>query len=161
MQWKTVFFIMFVIVVYIMFELCNKYRIQSNEMFNVWFFLLCVCVCVHTQTSTGAKPFKCVWSMPTWPESRICIISCSVVWIDRRIKWLVKESFMLLFSFSPHTKPCSIDCKDTHLSLNVCLCDLSLILRYATGTSWRSSQVSVAFYGVLLWFFVALYTMWY
>lgn len=119
------------------------------------------CVCVYTQTSTGAKPFKCVWSMPTWPESRICIISCSVVWIDRRIKWLVKESFMLLFSFSPHTKPCSIDCKDTHLSLNVCLCDLSLILRYATGTSWRSSQVSVAFYGDLLWFFVALYILWY
>lgn len=117
---------------------------------------VCVCVCVYTQTSTGAKPFKCVWSMPTWPESRICIISCSVVWIDRRIKWLVKESFMLLFSFSPHTKPCSIDCKDTHFSLNVCLCDLSLILRYATGTSWRSSQVSVAFYGDLLWFFCSI-----
>lgn len=44
---KNCFFIMFVIVVYIMFELCNKYRIQSNEMFNVWFFLLCVCVYTH------------------------------------------------------------------------------------------------------------------
>ncbi len=82
----------------------------------------------HTHTHThkhGEKPSKCVWSMPTRPESRICIISCSVVLIDRRIKWLVKESFMsLLFSFFLAPSLQEFICKEKHLSLDVCFCDL-------------------------------------
>lgn len=73
---------------------------------------------------TEAMPATCVWSMCTRPESRICIISCSVVLIDRRIKWLVKESFMLLLSSFLTLSLMEFICQEKHLSSDVCVCDL-------------------------------------
>ena len=84
----------------------------------------------HTHACTDAKPSKCVWSMPTRPESRICIISRSVVLIDRRIKWLVKESLMwLLFSFLfAQSQILEFLRKERSLPLDVCSCDLGFDL---------------------------------
>jgi len=64
------------------------HTLRNTALILLWVFLLFCChTCklthahTHTHTTTGAKPSKCVWSMPTRPESRICIISCSVAWI--------------------------------------------------------------------------------
>lgn len=104
----------------------------------------------YAHTHVDAKPSKCVWSMPIRPVSRIRIISCSVVLIDHRIKWLVKESLRsLLFSFLLTPSLLEFICKEKHLSLNESVI-LVLILKHRTGMQSRSLQLPVACYDPIM-----------
>lgn len=94
----------------------------------------------HAHTHTRIKPSKCVWSMPTQPDSRIYIISCSADLIDCRIKWSVKESFMSFFCFlfsTAHTQSFS----GIHLQGEGFV--LGCVSLWSWFWSWNSEQVHV------------------
>lgn len=113
----------------------------------------------HTHTHTRIKPSKCVWSMPTQPDSRICIISCSADLIDCRIKWSLKESFMSFFCFlfSPaHTQSFFWN---SFARRGICpwMCIaviLVLILKLWTGTCSMRSLIPAVYYAVFHALFV-------
>ena len=96
-------------------------RHNSERTFSFSFILLS---CLQTHTSTGTKP---VWSMPTWPECRICIISCSVAWIDCKDKMISEGIFhAVIFCISSQLE---FVCKEKHEFLHVSVCDLSFYLQ--------------------------------
>lgn len=79
----------------------------NTLLLSFFFFLFFFCCCcarpwadTHWHKQAQMQNQLNVFDRCSLPESRICIISCSVVVIDRKIKWLVKKSFMLsLFCF--------------------------------------------------------------